>query len=852
MKKHVFSMIVLLLCIFGVAAATAETLRVRVIDRDLGIALEGVEVRETSTGTVARTDERGAADLEIRVPAGGRAVLLATLLGYEPARVLVRDFSEAMEIKMVLEGILEAAELLVEEAALGKSDEQVGVSVAVERDTIKSSAVIGVIEDLMSTVRILPGVTYSGAFEPNLSVRGGEPDGLTHVLDGFVIKYPYHWGGGVSIFNPRLVDSLKLSAGIFPVRYGQATSGLLEITSVVPNDGLKWEVGTSVSTLEGIVQVPFGQGGQNGILAGARLTNYDLVFALTGNFLEDQGVTFSRVPYIYDFYLKLFLRPRKNFEWYINGFTGTDGIGIRALDPDVDMTKEISDTFDFVWTNRDTFINAGLKWLPGDRLFLNVLGGYENWTAAADGSFVEKGTRAYSDEFIERFGPGLGLSGGDTFPVDIESDFRSETTLHHFQLRGDADYVLRDYLTLQGGAGFFLAMFRYDTTGAFWNIGYDEDGTPVYRRTVFSSSAEDNDILTTFFYLNAATVIFPDLLSGDFGLRIDHGYYWGKDGYTLNTYPVLGPRALLRLTPPVKGDFLESMTLSLGSGLFSKVPFDSLLITEDMGLDDFDVKVPKTVMTVLGWEGRFPLGWRFKIEGYYKYIYDRFYYNLVVSDFQGNTETRDIRVHNDGTGHAGGFDFLLDRRTSRFFDGMLSYSFIWARYNNPKSDGTEGLFAEEPRERWYYPTFHRFHSLNLLVNVKPKPWFTLTSKLSFATGTPLPRYGDREMFFARIENRDGAQAIAEMYSRREFYDDYRRRGWVLPLDIKASFHWYRKNSKVYNELYIGAQDILSPLLAAIGPASGAVQTDRYTGEDTRAPESSFSFPVISLGYRASY
>jgi hypothetical protein len=75
---------------------------------------------------------------------------------------------------------------------------------------------------------------------------------------------------------------------------------------------------------------------------------------------------------------------------------------------------------------------------------------------------------------------------------------------------------------------------------------------------------------------------------------------------------------------------------------------------------------------------------------------------------------------------------------------------------------------------------------------------------------------------------------------------------VLPLDVKVAFHWYRRNSKVYNEFYIGAQDILSPLLAEFGPDSGAVDTDRYTGEDSRAPESSFSFPVISLGYRASY
>ena len=820
---------------------------ITVMDKELNQPLEGVRIFDPAEGKVYVTDQDGKVLLS-SLP----RLLVVSLPGYEEKRVRFREEKEPAQLRIDLQiaGVLEAEELVVEAPAIGRTDAQVGVSVVVDRDTVKHTAMIGIVEDVMNTVKLLPGVNYVGRFNPNLSIRGGEPGGLTHVLDGFLIKYPYHWGGIVSIFNPRLVESVKLSAGIFPVRYGQATSGLLEIHSVTPDDGLKWEVGTSISTLEGYIQAPLASDDSSGLLAGSRITNYDLVFALTGNFLEDQGVTFSRVPYIYDFYLKWFTKPAKNLTWQLNGFAGQDGIGIKALDPEVDPSKEILNTFNFVWTNRDIFLSSGVDWLVGDRLSLRILGGYENWVAEIDGSFLEQGTRPYSKDFVDTFGSLLGVSYGDSFTVDAKSSFLSRTILHHFQLRLDSDYLLTPSLTLNGGAGAYLSRYRYDTGGNLWGITYLSNGTPVYRSTVFSSNAKDNDFLISFAYLGLHREWIPELLRMEAGLRIDHGYFWGEGTYTLNTAPVLGPRILRRYTP--YGGVPAPLTFTVGTGIFSKVPFETLNITKDMGLSDYDIKVPKSFTSVLGAETYFGDGFRFKVETYYKYLYDRFYFNLVPSPASGSSQTLSIRPHNDGVGHAGGFDILLDRRTSRTLDGMLSYSFIVARYRNPQTDGIQEENADEPRGRWYYPSFHRFHSVNLLVNYKPTTWFTFTTRLSFATGTPLPRFGDKEMFFAQFENQGGSQTIAEMYTRRSYYDDLNREAWVLPLDIKLSFHFYGKGSKVYQELYLGAEDILSPLYTSLRNSRGRVTTDRYTGEDTDSPEAAFSFPVISIGFRASY
>lgn len=848
----------------GASSRVGEELLIVVYDRDLEIPLQGVVVEETLTGATAITNEDGRATLPIPLNAP-RVVLTLYLPGYEPVRTMVTEFDTKTEVPMVILGVLEAEELVIVADRIGRTDDQAGVSVVVEREFIKSSAMIGVLEDVMSTVKLLPGVSYNGGFGTFLSVRGGEPDGLTHVLDGLVVKYPYHWGGGVSVFNPHVVDTVKLSAGIFPVRYGQATSGLMEVSSIDPVNGYRWEFAQSTSTLEGYAQVPFGD--SSGLFVGSRLTNYDLVFAMTGQFLEDQGVTFSRVPYIYAGYLRWLSRPTQKLEWFVNGMVGTDGIGIEALNPDVDIEREILNSFDFQWTNYDVLTGTGASLFVGDRLLLSGNVGYEYVRNVLDAQFTEKGTRTYSDSFVEEIesNPEFAsyrpyVSIGDTFSIDQPNSIFNETTLHHSQFRLDADYLINDEDTIQAGIGAFVPFNRYTLDISFWETYTDEDtGEITSRIRTVDQAAPSNRSLVSFGYVNYGWVPRPGLIAADIGIRVDHGVLYG-DGYTVNTKPAFGPRILARWTPEVDSPFRE-MTTTVGTGIFTKVPSDAAFLNDDLEVESGELTAPKSWMALFGWEGRFDGGYRFKIEGYYKYLYDRFYINFRDNQLPGGGVETVPLVYTDGTGHVSGFDLLLDRRTSRWIDGMIAYSFIYARYINPKGEADDGD-AQEPRDRWYYPSFHRFHTFNALLNIKPRDWFTFTTTVTFSTGAPEVEYGEKEIvpiFFA--DDREDYQAgpgtpprlnVAETYDRREYYSDTNREGWVLPVDIRASFHSYGEGKKVYREFYIGAEDVLSPIITKISPVSDAVRTDKYTGEDTPAAEEGFSFPIISIGLRLSY
>ncbi len=60
-------------------------------------------------------------------------------------------------------------------------------------------------------------------------------------------------------FNPNMIDSVKFSNGIIPVKYGNVMSGLIEVNSVNPNEGLKIDAVVSTTTTEVFAQIPLWQ-----------------------------------------------------------------------------------------------------------------------------------------------------------------------------------------------------------------------------------------------------------------------------------------------------------------------------------------------------------------------------------------------------------------------------------------------------------------------------------------------------------------------------------------------------------------------------------------------------------------
>ena len=220
--KKIFA---LLLTIFPAVLFAAE-LRISVIDKDLDFPLEGAKLTLESNPRITDfADEDGNAVLQLpdNVTSG---TIKATLPGYKTVSVKFSG-NKKLVINMSLADVIEGKELVVNRAAPEKTEEKIGVAKVMTKEQMHTTANIGIAEDCMSSVRTLPGVSFSGAWGSEPSIRGGDPREAACLLDGMYTIYPWHWGGGVSIFNPSMVDSIKLSNGVFSAKYGRVSAGLL-------------------------------------------------------------------------------------------------------------------------------------------------------------------------------------------------------------------------------------------------------------------------------------------------------------------------------------------------------------------------------------------------------------------------------------------------------------------------------------------------------------------------------------------------------------------------------------------------------------------------------------------------
>jgi hypothetical protein len=244
-------------------------------------------------------------------------------------------------------------------------------------------------------------------------------------------------------------------------------------------------------------------------------------------------------------------------------------------------------------------------------------------------------------------------------------------------------------------------------------------------------------------------------------------------------------------------------------------------------LADFDLRPNRSWTSLLGAKIDLSWGISFNIEGYFKYVFDRAYV-VTTETSAGADYTTAFDYCFNGTGRIAGFDFQLQKTESRYFDGWLSYSFIWAQYRDPnaKSDPRSPEEADPDRypqkgDNWYYPDFHRFHTINLVMNIKPSRSFNVMLRFGFASGKP------------------------------EDDDTRERTGFSWPVDVKFSFFRFNPKGKVSTEIYLGIEN----LQALVYEAAWIAKAAGYTGEEEMneyTPVYDMTIPMVSFGFKWRY
>jgi len=837
---------------------------VLVVDEDLDLPLEGATVR-TRGGNEYVCGRDG--KVKIQIPDDRQTVLYAAYPGYETSAITIPVTGNSFTVSLTLSAFFQGRELVVEAAKPGTSETKTGRSVAVSEKEIAQTAEIGIIEDVMSTIKLLPGVGYSGLFNAEPSIRGGHPGDMNASLDGFYINNPYFWGGGFSIFDPRMVKSAQLSHGVFSTRYGHTISGLLEVTSKEPSPTeTEFELGLNTSAANFNLSIPIN--GKGGVLFMGRVTYYDPVLwtanKLSAIIPELAVISYiNRSPYIRSATINGNYRFTDNVVLTATGFFGMDGGGVEFINERDTGTLDSNTSIKFVYDNYQTFFTSALSWNPRNDMLVKFTAGAGYEGMELRGKILYRIDKKYfTQDFYDIY---ENILNERYYNYSTDFIINESGLKYNVQGRIDYDWKLSDSFLAAIGV---QELFSFSRTKGDQKISYDipfysiKDPALVFAITKFFNGYKipdnltigmpyayspdtKNSLLTTSGYLLGEYNSEGNRFSAEFGVRLDHFILLG-DGFTMQSYPVLNPRINLDYNILRNKGILSSFDISAGTGLFSSIN-DSIFDAEKKYNID-NIKPNRSWTSVIGVRFEFPESIILNIEGYYKNVFDRMY--IPVSPTTGSV-TIDPKF--DGEGMVWGIDVMLQKIQSRFWDGWLSYSFTWAKYRDPGgSSSGMGISGGNRGDDWYFPLYHRFHNFNLIVNIKPTPRINIYVRFGIASGVLLEkREGDGPESNPVLIFEGENSYIIEKFKWDSYYDNNNRTTPSLPMDIKFSFFGGNKSGKTRYEIYFAIENVLGLLYTA----QGNTRFNQYTGEPDNGNFSAtydIPIPIPSFGLKISY
>ncbi|GMO41578.1 MAG: TonB-dependent receptor [Termitinemataceae bacterium] len=810
--------LILILFLLSSALVFCRDIEIKIIDAEIDIPLEGARLR-LSSGNVYTCNSEGIAHINI---ADGKTEVIEILYpGYNSKNITIKNEDKKYYVfTLLLTGnTLQNEELIVKGTRREESAVDTGRSISLDRDNTEMTSEIGFIEDIMNSIKLLPGVGYTGSFNAQPSIRGGSPGDMIAVMDGFYIDFPYHWGGSYSIFDPKMVESARLYHGVFSAKYGHTVSGLLDVHTKKPSaEESSFEMSFSTSATSLSLSTPLYFGGEEiargGIMFLGKVTYWDpFVWAAKGlsNFVKElEPVEIINVPpYIRCFGLSANYVWNANLESTLSTYVGTDGVGV--------FYDNENSQLNFSWDNVIAYISSGTTY------YLNNVMSFKTTVGAG---FHDAKMVAH-----------LNFEGGDR-PQKTDEYYTDDVL--NLQIREDFDLDLKNGFFLSAGLEEVYRSWQQKTESSQTIAATDPDGYTTnihFYYPIIDNYGFFTSLWGILQYRDPKEKFFVEA-----GLRVDMFSFYVGQQY-VDCLPAINPR--LNFDYYLLHDFgmINSLTLTLGSGLFSSTNENTTYADKEFGLSDNKIKQTRSLTNIAGINIKFADIYSFNLEFYYKYIFDRAYSKRIPDDVLGENNAV-TKYYYDGMGSIFGFDIMLHKIKGRFLSGWISYSFNYAKYKDPNSSYAFRFARfKDDSDHWYFPDFHRFSYLNVVLNWMITQRFSIYTRLGFASGTPDLDYGTAEKY----TDMDGN----DRYKRSNSYSNTARTDPSLPLDIKFSWSVFKPNGKAQTEFYVAIENALS----LIYTPKGGSTLNPTTGEEERgANVASYELPIpmVSFGFKCSY
>ena len=218
----------------------------------------------------------------------------------------------------------------------------------------------GAFEDVMRSLKSLPGISSPNDFTSQLVIRGSGPDQNLIIMDEVEIFNPYRLYGLVSMFNPETLSDINLITGGFPAKYGDRLSAVLDVLNREGNRDRNFDFMTNINIASANLILQ----GKNPLdipgswIVSSRRTYYDLIlgpFARKQKLITDD----SSFPSFEDLQMKFAFGPFNKHKFIVNGIFSRDGV---AIIPGPDRTNPDSVSVNDVTTNN--VVSIGWHYIP--------------------------------------------------------------------------------------------------------------------------------------------------------------------------------------------------------------------------------------------------------------------------------------------------------------------------------------------------------------------------------------------------------------------------------------------------------------------------------------------------------
>ena len=686
MKYFITSILILFIIQPSFADQKPGSITGKVVDKKNLQPLVGANVVIDGTNRGAATDLKGNFIVDRLEP--GSYNLKIFYLGYitvKKGNVIVNpNRSTVLEIQME-ETALEVESVEVTASYFQKAKEAVVSTRSMDFEEIRRSP--GDLVDIQRAVQALPAVV-SGSDQINeIIIRGGYPGENLFLMDNIEIPNPNHFaiqgagGGPINMLNSYMVRNIDFYAGAFSAKYGDKASSVMDISlRNGSTERYRAEGSLGMAGVGVLAEGPLGSNGSSFILS-ARKSYLDLIVSSTG---------LTAVPNYYNFQGKMTVNLDPRNTLYINSVYGNDNIKIEEGDEaGYGRGAENVDT-----KNSQYVLGLTLRSFWAKNLYsLFTLSGVSS--------------KFFADVY-ELPEPNI----KDTF-------FTNESRESEYTLKSDFVYQAHKNLELNFGAAMKSVQFDYD----LWN---------------------DADTLFKYDYLGAN----PDAIIDTFRIypvyRVDRKFSSFKSAlYTQFSFDFLRH---FRLTSGVRYEYFDfnrfaslsprfgfsyfinpKTTFNLAYGKHYQSPAYVELAANSRNQD---LKNKFTDQYIAGLEYLFRDDIKLVVEAYYKK-----YTDVPINKTLTTVDPFDVneqRYVNAGTGEAKGFELFFQKKITKGFSSIVSYSHSVSQATDPRFN-TKYNWDYDYRNVLTLITGYKMDFRNKLwfVNMKHKWWFHALSWLPF-------------------------------------------------------------------------------------------------------------------------